>query len=120
LEALVIDGTRWEGICKVPVRYQDQREHSLEVVYGSNEPERQFRELINAQVIDSRVSDHSTTVTIRPLGTCDILFSSPTRPDFLVDGNRAEFEFDERSCLGRARLSASRKIDLTITASSRE
>ena len=95
---------RWEGICKVPIRYYDGQEHSLEILYGNDAPNLQFREIINAEVIDVKGADDSLTVTIRPLGTCEVVFFSHGRPGFFVNGKAAEFEFDEGSGFGVVRI----------------
>ncbi len=114
LNALVIDGVRWEGICKVPVRYYDGRDHTLEVLYGSEEPKLQFREIINAEVTDVKRTDDSLTVTILPLGTCDVVFFSRRRPGFFVNGNATEFAFDERSGIGTARFRERGEVEVAI------
>ncbi|MFC2085903.1 hypothetical protein ACFLRO_01680 [Bacteroidota bacterium] len=116
LIAIVIDGARWEGICKIPARYYDGHDHSLEVIYGSGEPTLQFREIINAEVIDAKGAYDSRTVTIRPLGTCDVLFTSRERPEFLLNGKAVEFEFDERSGIGTAQFQVRGEVDLTLVA----
>jgi hypothetical protein len=115
LNAIVIDGTRWEGICKVPKRYHDGREHSLEVLYGDHQPDLQFREIINAKLIDVKESDASRTVTVRPLGTCDVQFVSRQRPKFFLNGNATDFEFDERTGIGTARFQRKGETELRLS-----
>ena len=115
LEALVIDGIRWEGIAKIPERYYDRNNHTLDVVYGSEEPALQFRELINAVLLDASGSDEARKITVRPLGSCDVLFFSRGRPALTVDGSPAAFDYDEQSQLGRMRLRSDRTIELTLT-----
>jgi hypothetical protein len=117
LDTLVIDGIRWRGICKVPVRYYDGGEHSLEVHYGSNEPNLQFREIINAEVVDVDGSDDSLSVTIRPLGTCEVVFFAGGQPELFINGKTTEFEFDERSGVGTARVRNKDEVEVRLELS---
>jgi hypothetical protein len=76
---------------KVPAGYHDGRPHRLEINYTAREAPPCFTEIVNAEVLDTEADDAHARVTIRGMGTVDIVFPAPHIMEVLVDGRAVPF-----------------------------
>ncbi len=100
LAEMRIDGELLRGSTKVPARYHDTRSHELTVKYGPAPDELRFREILNAEVLESEGGTHSCAVRIRALGTVDIVVDQADTVHCAVDGKPVAMSIDPDSGIG--------------------
>jgi hypothetical protein len=86
LEEIRVDGEPLIGCLKVPIRFQDRCSHELSIRYGTMPCVPVIRELVNAEVLDSRAGEGHTEFRIRSLGITDIVTGTADRMHCLLDG----------------------------------
>ena len=114
LEEIRVDGTPLRGAAKVPAIYDDGSEHELFVLYGQSATGPRFREILNAEVLESEGNRTSCAVRIRALGTVDIVVDGAEGVRCECDGTRLELSVDARTGIGVGRISSDRIHALTM------
>jgi len=128
IREIVIDGEKVTGCLKIPSRFYDGKPHTMEIWSDDIIPPWIICEAVNAEVGDVLCTDDSLSVSLRPLGTVDIVFASDHPVDVLVDGriydsiqhthhekkiiqvrSSGEFEVKLKKCLGGKNESSSRE-----------
>jgi hypothetical protein len=85
LQSVEVDGKKLVGSLKIPRHDVDGKEHRLLLTYGKEEQEALFREIINAQVLESRAGKNFVEVNVRALGRTDVVFTAPGSWRLMVD-----------------------------------
>ena len=101
VRSLRVDGEPLAGSLKIPVRFCDGGDHLVEVEYGQGplrpgHPDRLFRELVNAELLEATAGDRSAEVRIRSLGRTELVFTSGDSDALFVDGAPMEFRSEGR------------------------
>lgn len=86
LQEIRVDGQLLHGCLKVPASFQDRGHHELSVRYGAAPTRIPVREVLNAEVLESRTTGSVTVVRIRALGITDIVLGEPADMRCLIDG----------------------------------
>jgi hypothetical protein len=86
LESFRVDGRELRGCLKIPSRYHDGGEHSLEVRYGTERLPPAFSELTNAEVLEVRAHSRGIEAVIRALGSVEVVIGGEHPGGLLVDG----------------------------------
>jgi hypothetical protein len=94
LQEIRIDGELLQGCLKVPARFHDRGHHELSVRYGAVPRRVAVRELLNAELLDSRTEGSGTLARLRALGMTDIVIDDPGALRCLLDGVPAELLAD--------------------------
>ena len=86
LQEMRIDGLLHHGCLKVPAVFQDGGHHELSLRYGSTPVPRPVREVLNAEVLESRTQGSVSVVRIRALGMTEIVVDDPGGTRCRIDG----------------------------------
>ena len=89
LQSVRVDGAALRGSLKIPGRFSDGGDHTLQLRYGEAGEPALFREITNAEVLDVRAEESRVEVTIRALGRCDVIYSCPGSWALWLDGTPA-------------------------------
>jgi hypothetical protein len=114
LEEIRIDGKPLRGAAKVPAIYDDGGEHELCVQYGHSLTGPRFREILNAEVLESEGDRTTCAVQIRALGTVDIIVDWVEGLRCECDDVPLDISVDMRSGIGTGRIVSDRIHTLTL------
>jgi hypothetical protein len=104
LTEIRIDGTLLRGTMKIPSTYHGQGQHELLMWYGDSPGGPRFKEILNAEVLESEGDSNSASVQVRVLGTADIVVDNAQAAQCELDGKLLKLDVDPRTGTGTARI----------------
>jgi hypothetical protein len=104
LNEIRIDGTPLRGTMKIPAAFHGQGRHELLLRYGNPPEGPRFRELMNAEVLESEGDSNAAAVQIRALGTVEILVENAQAVQSELDAKPLKLDIDPGTGTGRARI----------------
>ena len=99
--SMIVDGEPLAGLMKIPIQYAGPGEHSLEIHYGTTQPDLTVIDLVNAEVHGIRRSAESLELEIVALGAVDGSFFSAARPSVEVDGANVRSDWSRETGEGQ-------------------
>ena len=115
LTEIRVDGRPITGSLKIPVGPYDRGTHELTIRYGNAPGHSGFREILNAEVLETSGSATSASVKIRPLGIADVVVDDASRVRCEMDGGEVVLTVDPVTGLGAFRIEEMTEHELTLT-----
>jgi hypothetical protein len=115
LEEIRVDGNPVHGCMKVPAGFHDHGAHELTIRYGTGPARLRFREILNAEVLETSGSATSAAVKIRPKGIVDIVIDNASLCRCEIDGRRVGPAIDPVTGSGTVRIEDISEHELTVT-----
>ncbi len=85
LQEFRLNGRILRGCCKLPSGMVDPGKNSIDIVYGPEQPEWCFREIVNAEVLEVQDAEDRLDIRIRAHGVVDLHLFSPVTCELLLD-----------------------------------
>jgi len=117
LSEMRIDGMVHRGTTKVPASFHDGGSHELVLRYGARPGGTGFREILNAEVLESTADATSCTVRIHAMGTMEFVVDRPAEIRVTVDGKPFDIDQSPEGEIGTGRISSRQIHELTIQTS---
>jgi hypothetical protein len=114
LEEIRVDGRPINGCMKVPAGFHDSGTHALAIRYGMEPGQLRFREILNAEVLETSGSATSAAVRIRPKGIVDVVVDNASRCRCAIDGRAVGPVIDPFTGSGTVRIEDMSEHELTV------
>jgi hypothetical protein len=117
LSEIRIDGIAQRGTTKVPASFHDGGSHELVLRYGARPGGVCFREILNAEVLESDGNDTSCSVRIRAMGTVEFVVDRAAEIRVMLDGKPFILDEHPEGGIGTGRIHSHQTHELTIQTS---
>jgi len=114
IKRIVVDGQEVTGCMKIPSRFYNNKPHTMEIWSDDVGPIWAFCEVINAEVVHVVCADDSLSMTLRPLGTVDVVFTSDHAVDVFVNGGIYESVQDPQRRQRVIRIHSSHETEVQL------